>query len=295
MTRQPNARQRQIASRRRASRVFTVILSVFAVCTLFPIYYVLINAFKTLEGIYSAPMTVSPQYFTALNFFNAAVRMDYLKSLLNSLFYFGASVGIVIVLGALAGFGFGISRGKKMKRLYICIVALITIPFQLYMIPIVIEFKLMGLISTYLGTSLIYAVTGTSFTVFVYTSFMRSVPYELYEAAALDGASPVQTLLHVYLPLLKAVTVTIIIMRGLVAWNSEIIPMVSIYQQSQYNLILQLKALASSVMVDWDMVFAGTVLTTIPMTVVFLFMQRYLCRASPPAQLRADIDKRIVI
>lgn len=258
--------------------VYVAILSVYTVITVIPLWYVYINAFKDLQSIFGSPMAITPKSFTFDNFFAVWKLMKYPRIFMNNVLYLVVSCTLIVLISAPAGFGIGTSRGRFMKKVYVLILFGITVPFQLYMIPLVIQFKVLGLTNTYLGTSLMYTVVSISFATFLYASFVRTVPNALYEAAATDGCSPMRILLQVYLPILSPVTGTVLMLRGIFTWNNELIPLISIFSASKSNLVLSLYSFASANLTRWDYVFAATVLTSLPITIFFILFQKVFVR-----------------
>lgn len=254
--------------------MINLVLSLYCALTAVPLWYVFNNAFKQQQYIYSQPYYLSPKAFTFDNITEAFRLMNYPKLFRNSSIYLVATCVILIVFGSLAGFGIGTSRSKWMSRIYVGIVMGITIPFQLYMIPMVVVLRDLGLLGTYMGPVAAYAVSSLPFVVFIYVGFMKTIPYEMYEAATVDGCGPVRTLVHIYLPLLKPVTGTVLILRGVSTWNNELIPMITIFDAKKLTLIQGIYTFISGNLTRWDLIFGATLLLALPITILFLFMQK---------------------
>lgn len=274
------------SKKRNRNIIVHLFLSLYCILTAIPLWYVLNNAFKKEQYIYSQPYYLPLEAFTFKNIIDAFKLMNYTKLFTNSLIYLVGSCAIMIVLGALAGYGISISQGKLLKRIYVAIVMCITIPFQLYMIPLVVVLRELKILDTYFGTICAYVVVSLPFVVFIYTGFMKTVPKELYVAAAVDGCGPFMTLIKIYLPLLKPVTGTVLILRGVSTWNSEIIPIVTIFEARRLNLIQGVYTFISSNITRWDLIFGSTLLTTLPITVLFLAMQKAFVRGLTAGSLK---------
>lgn len=262
------------SSIRSRNLIIHLTLSLYCLITAIPLWYVLNNSFKKEQYIYSQPYYLPPGAFTLKNITEAFKLMDYTKLFKNSSIYLIGACAIMIVLGALAGFGISVSQGKLLKRIYIAIVMCVTIPFQLYMIPLVVVMRELKILDTYIGTICAYVVVSLPFVVFIYTGFMKTIPKELYVAAAVDGCGPLMTLIKIYLPLLKPVTGTVLILRGVSTWNSEIIPIITIFEARRVNLIQGVYTFISANITRWDLTFGATLLTTLPITIMFLTMQK---------------------
>jgi raffinose/stachyose/melibiose transport system permease protein len=255
-----------------------VILIIVAAIILVPLYYVFINAFKTNQGINLVPMVFVPKYFTLENMSNAWRLLSFPKALLNSLILVVVSCGIIIISGALAGFSIAIVNNRLLRTIYITLVLLISVPFQVILIPIVQILSTLKLMNNYFGTSFVFAAVNMPFAVFLYTGFMRAIPRELCEAAIVDGCGMGKTFLYVYMPLMRVVTTTVLILRGTSVWNDLLIPLATITIEKYDPLVRRLYAFASLRFNSWDLMFAGTLLCSIPILLLFLFMQRVFIR-----------------
>lgn len=255
-----------------------IILIVVAAIILVPLYYVFINAFKTDMAINLNPMGFSFKVFTLENMANTWRLLDFPKALLNSVILVVISCGIIIVSGALAGFSIAIVNSRLLRTIYTILVMLISVPFQVIIIPVVQILNSVHLMNNYFGTSFVFAAVNLPFAVFLYTGFMRSIPRELCEAAIVDGCGMGKTFLHIYMPLMKVVTTTILIIRGTAVWNDLLIPLATFTNEKYDPLVRRLYAFCSNRFNRWDLLFAGTLLCSIPILLLFIFMQKVFIR-----------------
>jgi raffinose/stachyose/melibiose transport system permease protein len=255
-----------------------VVLIIVAAIILVPLYYVLVNAFKTDMGINMVPMGFSREYFTFDSFRNVWRLLSFPKALMNSLILVVVSCAILIVSGALAGFSIAIIHNRLLRSIYTTLVLLISVPFQVILIPNIQILTALKLMNNYFGTSFLFAAINMPFTVFLYTGFMRAIPRELCEAAIVDGCGMGKTFLRIYMPLMRVVTSTVLILRGTGVWNDLLIPLATFTNEKYDPLIRRLYAFASLRFNRWDLLFAGTVLCSVPILLLFLFLQRVFIR-----------------
>jgi raffinose/stachyose/melibiose transport system permease protein len=255
-----------------------VVLIVVAAVILVPLYYVFVNAFKTDMGINLSPMGFSTKYFTLDNFGNAWRLLSFPKALLNSVILVVLSCGILIVAGALAGFSIAIVNNRLLRTIFTTLVLLISVPFQVILIPVIQILSALKLMNNYFGTSFVFAAVNMPFTVFLYTGFMRAVPRELCEASIVDGCGMGRTLLFIYMPLMRVVTSTVLVLRGTGVWNDLLIPLATFTVEKYDPLVRRLYSFCSLRFNRWDLLFAGTVLCSIPILLLFLFLQRVFIR-----------------
>ncbi len=147
---------------------------------------------------------------------------------MNSVVVLVLSCAFLISLGSLAAFGIAMANSRFMNRVYTVLVAMITLPFQLAMVPLIFMLKGLGLMNTYWGTALVYSGWFLPFVIFLYTGFIRTIPKELEEAGRVDGCGLFRSFLSIYIPLLKSVTGTVLILRGVPIWNDLLVPIITL-------------------------------------------------------------------
>lgn len=250
-----------------------IILIFAAVIAAIPLVLSFFNAFRTREAIVREPLNLLSG-LTTEGITSAFKMMKYPQALMNNIIILVISLVIMIVLGSLMGFAVSAVNSRFLNFAYIAVVLIITIPFQAIMIPIVMVLTKIGLLSTYLGASLVFAATSMSIVVFLYTGFMRSLPKELCEAAVVDGCGIFRTYVSIYMPLLKTVTGTIIIIRGTSVWNDLLVCMITLHDSKLQTMVYRLYSFVSNKQNNWDIVFASAFLVSIPIIIIFIFMQK---------------------
>ena len=259
---------------RRIRYALVVITGLYCLLTFAPLYFVIINSFKSNSAIIANPFILHPKEFTFDSFTSAYNLLKFPVAFKNSSLLLIISLSMVVTSGSLAGFSIATARSKFLNFYLGVLIALQTLPFLLGMVPSVVQLKYLGLQNNIIGTSLILAAFSLPFTIFLYTGYMRSLPQELYEAAVVDGCSFIQSYLYVYMPLLKAVTGTVIILQGVGIWNDFLISYVTLGTAKNLPLIPRLFAFSSGRTTRYDLLFAGTFLVSIPIVIVFLAFQR---------------------
>lgn len=250
-----------------------IVLATLTLFTFMPLWYVICNAFKKKEYILRNPFFITPDTFTIDSIVRAFKVMDYPSTLLNNVIILAISSLMLIIFGSMAGFAIAITNSKILNKYYVLLIMIMTLPFQLAMVPLVSMMRKMNLINNYFGISIVFAAFSLPFAIFLYTGYMKSLPKELSEAAIIDGCNTFEAYYYIYMPLLKAVTGTIIILKGVFIWNDLLIPIVTITKSSMTPLSLKLYSFASVRLTSWDLVFAGTLLVSLPVTILFILFQ----------------------
>jgi raffinose/stachyose/melibiose transport system permease protein len=272
--------------RRRYVACITAIMFAVALVYFIPLWYALNNAFKPNFAIQVQPLLITPATFTFANVLRAFRYLDYPATFLNSALVLVLTLAILVITGSLAAYGLVMSRHRLFTWVHNLIILLITLPFQLAMVPLIKVLDALRLVNTRIGLALIFAAVGLPFTIFLYSTGIRGIPGEINEAATMDGCGMLRAFLHVYMPLLKNVTGTVMILRGVGVWNDFMITLITITSASQMTLPLRLFAFIATYNTDWGLLFAGTLLVTLPMIVVFLLLQKTFIKGVASGSLK---------
>ena len=268
--------------------ILTIIGIILAVYILFPFYLVVMNSFKKQTAIVANPVSAAGASFSQLiTNLNAVVN----NSNFQFWYAFGTSAIVTIVsLILLALFGamaaWVISRNNKKKwatAVYMVFVASMIIPFQVVMLPLISTFRDVG---KFIGISMLQSIPGIVFaycgfggamTVFILTGFIKGIPYDLEEAASIDGCSPEGTFFRVILPLLKPVITTVTILNGMWIWNDYLLPSLMLGQNGKVKTLpVAVQAFVGSYVKQWDLILTSSLLAILPMIILFLFAQKQI-------------------
>jgi multiple sugar transport system permease protein len=172
-----------------------------------------------------------------------------------------------------AGYAFAKLRFRGRERIFQGLVGALVIPGQIGMLPLFLMLKYMGLVNTYAG-ALVPWLAGI-FGIFLVRQYALSVPEEMLEAGRMDGASEWQVFTRLVLPTLQPVIVTLALFVFLGSWNDFLWPLIILSDQGLYTLPVALAALSREHVQDNELMMAGSVITTLPVLIVFLALQRY--------------------
>ena len=172
-----------------------------------------------------------------------------------------------------AGYAFAKLRFRGRERTFQALIGALVIPGQIGMLPLFLMLKYMGLVNSYAG-ALVPWLAGI-FGVFLVRQYALSVPDEMLEAARIDGASEWQIFTRLVLPTLQPVIVTLALFVFLGSWNDFLWPLIVLSDQDLYTLPVALAALSREHVQDNELMMAGSVVTTLPVLIVFLALQRY--------------------
>ncbi|MCP6758715.1 MAG: carbohydrate ABC transporter permease [Fischerella sp. CENA71] len=252
-----------------------IILSAIALTTLFPLFWLLSTALKSQsENIFQSPPQLLPSQPTLENFVNVWQSNPFGQYLVNSTFVAVLTVGLNLLFCALAAYPLARLSFAGRDWIFIAIISTIMIPFQIVMIPLYILTVQLGLRNTYLG--MIFPSLASAFGIFLLRQAFMSVPKEMEEAARMDGCSELGIWWYVMLPAVRPALVTLAIFVFIGSWSDFLWPLIVIQDESLYTLPLGVAKLAGTFSLDWRLVAAGSVISIVPVMLLFLFLQRYI-------------------
>ncbi|HEY8338949.1 MAG TPA: carbohydrate ABC transporter permease [Egibacteraceae bacterium] len=285
------------APRRRATReggtlrrvVGLLVLGAGALVFLFPFYYMIVGALQrepdpTPAGAFPDPGNLTLDNLAAIN-----ARVDLLRTLLNSAIFTGGVIVLTLVLGLLAGYALARLEFRGRGLVFGAMLLTLVLPFQLLMIPLyVMIVRTYGLADSYLGMILPFAVNATA--VFIFRQFFRSLPADLFEAARVDGASELQILLRIAIPMSRPAILTAVIVTFIGPWNEFLWPFLVTKQASMQPLAVALAnfitTVAASMANPFGAILAGATVLAIPAVVVFLVFQRHFLQTDISAGIK---------
>ena len=251
------------------------VLFLVAIMFIYPFLLAISTSFKTLPEINQNTVGLIPQTFT-LEGYERLFRFNVGRWTLNS-----ALIAVIITLGnvlfaSLAGYALARIPFPGSNAVFLVILGTMMIPGIVLIIPMFIILKTLGMINSYSG--LIVPKLVGAFGIFLMKQFFESVPKDLEEAARIDGASQFQTFFRVVLPTARPALVALIIFSLQGSWNDFMHPLIVVTtNQNLYTLPLGLALLRGGMgqNLQWNSLMAGSMLTTVPMAIIFFMFQRY--------------------
>jgi raffinose/stachyose/melibiose transport system permease protein len=263
--------------------ILSVLLFAFCLIYLFPAYIVLVNSFKNraelYENILAFPRTFSFRYYGS-----AMDRMNFLSALINSFVVTVVSIFFIVMLSAMCAWMLVRRNNRLSKFIFMTFVTTMLIPFQTLMMPLM---QVMGGIRDHLGIpmvdtlgALIYMNIGfgTSMAIFLFHGFIKSVPLSLEEAATIDGCSCWGVFWRIVFPMLKPVTVTVMVLDVIWIWNDYLLPSLVLTSKANRTIPLSTASFFGEFTIQWNMAMAGLMLTIIPVILFYLFSQKYIIK-----------------
>jgi len=248
-------------------------VTVGAVVMLFPFLWTVVTSI-TPEGSLSGGPTLLVKNPT-LNAYRALMdAMPMWRIILNSLGVAVASTILQLITGSMAGYGFGRLQFRGKNVVFGLYLATLMVPLQVLVVPLFIEMKMLNLQDTYMA--LLAPSVASAFGVFLLKQAVEAVPVELDEAATLDGAGHLRIFTTIVLPLIRPALATVAVFAFMGSWNSFLWPLVVIRSPEFMTLPLGLATLQGQFTTRWDVVMAGSVVSIVPIAIVYLLAQRHI-------------------
>jgi multiple sugar transport system permease protein len=219
------------------------------------------------------PPPLVPAHATLANYRELFASTGMGRYLANSVLLAVAATALSLVFNVMAGYAFAKLRFRGRERLFRLMLGALVIPGQVAMVPLFLLLKHMGLVNSYGGV--IVPALASIFGVFLVRQYALSIPDELLEAARIDGASEAKIFVAIVVPLLSPIIVTLAVFTLLGTWNDFMWPLIVLSDQDLYTLPVALASLSREHVQDNELMMAGSVVTTLPVLVVFLALSRY--------------------
>lgn len=259
------------------SAVNTIITAVLAFLFLFPVFYAFMSSFKTNCEILKSPMAL-PSSLNWDNFTYLFQETNFIQAMKNSIIITVVSIVLIILIIPMAAYGIERKRSKATNLIYSLFIAGMMIPFQVYMVPLFKELKTFGIFGTMAAPVVIYIASTSSFGVLLYCSFIRGVPKELEESAAIDGYGKMRIFWKIVFPLLKPCTSSMIIINSLSIWNDYLMPSLVLSSETGSTINVEIFSFVDQYTSRWDVVFSGTTCAIIPILIVFICLQKHFIK-----------------
>lgn len=250
--------------------------AVFAAIVLMPLVWMVAVSFMAPGEAAQFPPPLVPAEPTLENYRTLFASYGIGRYIANSALVSTLATGLALLFTVPAGYAFAKLRFKGRDKVFQILVAALVVPGQIGMLPLFLELKAMGLVNSYAGV-LVPWLAGI-FGIFLVRQYCLSLPDEMLEAARIDGASELKILTRVVLPTLQPILVTLALFVFLGSWNDFMWPLIILSDDRLYTLPVALAALSREHVQDNELMMAGSVVTTLPVLLLFLLLQRYYMR-----------------
>ncbi|MFC8302754.1 carbohydrate ABC transporter permease [Specibacter sp. NPDC057265] len=240
--------------------------------------WMLLQSFRDTRSILGDPWGL-PDTFDFSNFVRAWTVSDFATATYNSVVTTAVSSFVCVAIAAPAAYYLARVESRLTGGLSLYFILGLGIPAQVILIPLFVMLNKVNLTDSLLGLNLIYIAMSMPFTVFLLTAFFRSLPVEMEEAAALDGATALRTFVQVTLPLAKGGILTAFVLQVVAHWNETLLALTLIQSTEKYTLPVALISFVQQQTysgADWGGLFAGLCIVVLPMLIIYVWLGRRL-------------------
>lgn len=254
--------------------VLSVVMIAIAVLIGLPLYYIVVNTLKTQDQMVTSPLGLPTQLYLG-NYREVFANVPLARAFLNTLYVTVLGVVFQLVVGAMAAYGM-LMRNTRFNRIVGAVLLLsFVVPGQATLVPLYLMLVDANQVDTLTGLVIMY-LAGSVFCFFLIQGYMTSMPYEIIEAAKIDGAGVVQIFWRIVLPLIRPILVTVGVFQTMWVWNDFITPNVFISSPEKRTIVLQVYSAVGEFTTDWPAFMTVSVLALIPMVIFFMFTQRHI-------------------
>lgn len=251
-----------------------IILGIWALVNLFPVYWMFTFSLKSNEEIFGANVAGLPREWLWSNYQRAMKVANIGKYFFNSIVVAVATISIVMLISLMATYALTRFHWKGRKRMNDFFMLGLTIPIHASIVPIYITLSRLNLLNTYFALIIPYAAFSLAMGILVCTGFMQQLPKELDEAACIDGCGVWGIFFRIIVPLMKPAVATVSIYTFLQCWNELMFANIFISDSAHKTLPVGVQALSGQYMTEWGPVGAALVLATFPTLIFYAFFSK---------------------
>jgi raffinose/stachyose/melibiose transport system permease protein len=251
--------------------IVKILLIAFALTAIYPIIWMIINSLKTAEQVISDPIGL-PQVFRFANYKEAVQAFDFFRYLLNSSIYTIGTILITVICASLFAYATARIDFKQSDLIMKYLQFGLVVPMSIIILSLYILLGDIHLKNTYIGTILVYTASALPMSILILYAFMRSLPFELEEAAYIDGCSPFKAFYKIILPMVKSALSTVVIICFMnYSWNEYFTAFITIDDVKMRSIPVAIGYFSTSRGTEWGLLCACLVITSIPAIILYLF------------------------
>lgn len=251
----------------------SLVLAFFAILCIFPFLWMVSSSFKNEIDVMEFPIRLIPNPINNNNYRTVWTKSNFPSYYKNSLFVTGVTLVGSLILSTVASYGFARLRFRGKKIIFAVYLATLMVPVQVTLLPKYIYFGQLHLNNTF--WALILPGIFSAYNVYLMRQYFESIPFELTEAAEIDGAGYFRTFFQICFPLAKAGFVTMLLFQFTWTWNDYINPLIYCNTERLLTLTVGLQRFQQAQSTHYALIMAGCTLALAPLLIIFIFTQKY--------------------
>jgi len=256
----------------RAKIITYIILSILSIIMLLPLGWMIDSSFKGMDEIFHYPPTIVPAKPILSNYTDLFKQFPFGRNLFNSAYIAITYTLLAIFFCSLGGFSFAKYEFPGKEILFSILLGSMLIPFEVTMVPLYVMFRRIGWIDSHLG--LVIPGVANAFGIFFMRQYAATIPNDLLDSARIDGCSEFRIFLQIIIPIIRPAMASLGIIFFMSSWNNFLWPLIVLKSPQMLTAPVALRSLQGALFTPYNLIMAGSVLTTLPLLVIFLILQR---------------------
>lgn len=265
----------------KGSKLFAKICMVFlflliAVMVLLPFWAIFVGTFQEGSMLIRYGLNLKLD-LSAANFDNWVMLFtdsgDYFTWFFNSVILTVAQVVLTLLISAFVAYGFAAYEFRFKNFFFICVLLIMSVPFEMIMLPLYVQINDMGLSDSYAAVLLPFIAN--AMTIFFFRQYLSGMPKEIIEAGRIDGATEYGIFFKLIMPIMKPSFAAMAILNGMNSWNNFLWPLLVLRSSTKYTLPIGLNTLITPYGNNYDLLIVGSFFSVLPILILFLFFQKY--------------------
>ncbi|MDR0472180.1 MAG: carbohydrate ABC transporter permease [Treponema sp.] len=251
------------------------IMAVMAAGALYPLFLTAMVSLKLIQDFKINPAGW-PSSFNFRNYIMVFQRASIPQAYRNSILITGFSMVIQVIFGTLAAYALTKMQFKRTRFFSTVFLAPMIFPITTIILPLYMFFRQIGLLNNFLGLIIIYGATGMPLAIFIFTSFMNTIPSQISEAAIIDGAGHFTIYSRLIIPLIRPAIATTIVVSSLGIWNDFFLPLLFITNRNLQTLPLKVFVFQTEYSNNWPSMCSLMIFMILPLIIAYIFLQKYI-------------------
>ena len=266
-----------IQKKRTLHKILLILVLIAATCFyIYPVFLMFMNSFKPFGEIVSDAIAL-PSRPAWENYSYVIKKIKYFKLFMNNVVITTTGIVGIVAFSSIAAYILDRRKSRYSRIAYTIIITPMLIPFQTIMITLLKSMNVLHLSGSKLGLGVQYWGFGIPMATFIFYNFMKTIPKEIDESAIIDGASTFRTFRSIIFPLLKSVTVTVIVLDVMWIWNDFLLPLLMVNSSNETKtLVLAAYTFVGQMNTKWHYAMTAMVLAVVPSILIFIFLQKYI-------------------
>ncbi|SHO51769.1 carbohydrate ABC transporter permease [Anaerocolumna xylanovorans] len=257
--------------------VKVILIWIFAAIFFAPLLLVIVNSFKSKGEIMTSAISL-PKSFYLNNFVTIVTESNFVSSFLTSLMVVTITTTLTVLVAAMAGYSLAKWKNKVAGFLMTMIMCTLFVPFQVYMVAMIVVVKDLGLTGNLFGLIMVYVALGMPVPIFLCRSYAVGMPKEIEEAAIIDGCSNWSMFFRIVLPLMKPILATVAVLNALWVWGEFLVAFLVYGNAKPMTLPLSQRYFYGTYSNQWNLILTNFLVSSIPVILFYIVMQKHIVK-----------------